>query len=374
MNISGKRLKNFILMVRYFIRAVKNIWFFSTVRTKKGSFDDAILVVYRKSAPLYWLIGDPGLKDRIAYRTLKRHGFQTRVVFDPSTEELQSIPERLVWFNPHHFVFGKTRHADGAHAKNLSDLISLMETGGRKVYPASCDILFWENKFYMHKQMADVEIRHPHSILCNSLEANDFDRLSKELGLPFLIKSPDGYSSNGLVLVKGQSDFSNIMPLKNVIAQEFLNITMDLRLIMVNGVTESFYWRKNPRASEWKPTATSGGATVQFADLPTSAEKLGKEIYDRFGIETFGADICWRDDDTNTEPYILEFSPIYQPNPIPSGGVVSRRYSDFKERTISSYDQAFETLVGELFSKQLLRYRANLRFDPASESRVSVDG
>lgn len=366
MNISGKRIKNLTLTIRYLIRALKNLWFLATVETTKGSLDGAVLVVYRKSVPLYWLVGDPGLKDRIAYRTLKRHGFQTRVIFDPTEEELHSIPERLVWFNPHHFVFGKVRQADGEHAKNLSNLISLIESRDRKVFPTSSDILYWENKLYMHKKMVEFKLSHPRSILHDQLEKENFDKLSNELGMPFLIKSPDGYSSNGLVLIKNESDYHSVTPIKNVIAQEFLNITMDLRLIMVDGVTESFYWRKNPKADEWKPTATSGGATVQFADLPPAAERLGREIYDRFGIETFGADICWRNDDINTEPYVLEFSPIYQPNPIPNNGVVSQRYSDFKERTVFRYDQSFEILVGELFSKQLLRYRAKLRLTTGS--------
>jgi hypothetical protein len=364
MNISGKKLKNFVMGFRYFVRAAKNLIFFALAnRTPCFNGNGAVVIIYQKAVPKYWFVGDPGLKDRIAYLTLKRHGFSTRVIFDPSPEEIQLIPERLVWFNPHHFVFGKERQADGAHAQNLSELISKMESGGRKVIPSSQDILFWENKIFMHQMMANSKLRHPKSIICDSVGPNDFARLAQELGMPFLMKSPDGYSSNGLSLIRCENDFLKAVPALNIIAQEFLNISMDLRLIMVDGVTESFYWRKNPPAKEWKPTATSGGATVQFYDLPNAAEKLGKEIYEKFDVQTFGADICWRDDDISSEPFVLEFSPIYQPNPIPSEAILSRRYSEFKERTIIQYDKAFETLISELFSKQLLKYRAKLRME-----------
>jgi hypothetical protein len=362
MNISGKKLKNYFLIFRYLVRAAKNLIFLITAnRTESIDKNGAVVIIYRKTVSKYWFIGDPGLKDRVAYNTLKRHGFKPRVIFDPTLAEIQSMPERLVWFNPHHFVFGTSRQADGEHSQNLSNLIENIEDGGRKVFPSSKDILFWENKLYMHQRMIEKNLRHPKSKLCKLIELSDYDALATELGVPFLIKSPDGYSSNGLFLVKNIDDFKKVVPADNVIAQEFLNITMDLRLIMVDGVTESFYWRKNPPVKEWKPTATSGGATVQFHNLPISAESLGEEIYKLFGVHTFGADICWRNDDLTSEPYVLEFSPIYQPNPIPSGKIVSLRYSDYKEKTIFDYDNGFEELVAELFSKQLLRYRASLR-------------
>jgi len=362
MNIYGKKLKNFTLVFRYVIRAVKNIAFLIFAnKISCETLNGAAVVVYKKYCFKYWLVGDPGLKDRIAYNMLRQHGFKTRVIFDPSDEDLKNIPEKTIWFNPHHFVFGEKRQSDGVHAKNLSDLIMKMEYGERKVFPSSRDILFWENKLYMHQRMAEQEIRHPKSIICSTLKPEDFQSIVDKIGMPFLLKSPDGYSSNGIILIKSKEDFEKNVPVKNIIVQEFLNITMDLRLIMVDGVTESFYWRKNPPANVWKPTATSGGATVQFHELPDSAEQLGREIYKLYGVQTFGADICWRNDDLSNKPYVLEFSPIYQPNPIPSERLVSQQYSHFKERTIIKYDLAFEKLISELFSKQLLRHRAHMK-------------
>lgn len=362
MNIYGKKLKNFTLVFRYVIRAIKNIAFLiSANKIASQKPNGAVVVIYKKYCTKYWLVGDPGLKDRIAYKTLKQHGFKTRIIFDPTDEDLMDIPEKTIWFNPHHFVFGERRHADGVHAQNLSNLISKMEVGERKVFPSSRDILFWENKLYMHQRMEEMEIRHPKSIIYPILKSEDFQSVVDKIGIPFLLKSPDGYSSNGINLIKTKDDFNSIVPARNIIAQEFLNITMDLRLIMVDGVTESFYWRKNPPANVWKPTATSGGATVQFHELPDTAEQLGREIYKLYGIQTFGADICWRNDDLADKPYVLEFSPIYQPNPIPSERLVSQQYSFFKERTIMKYDMAFERLISELFSKQLLRHRAHIK-------------
>ena len=351
-----------MLVFRYAVRAFKNLAFLITAnKIACEELNAAAVIVYKKYVTKYWLVGDPGLKDRIAYRTLKQHGFKTRVIFDPSDEDLRNIPEKTIWFNPHHFVFGAQRQSDGAHAQNLSNLIAKMENNGRRVFPSSQDILFWENKIYMHQRMAEEGIRHPKSLIFPILKSEDFESIINEMGVPFLIKSPDGYSSNGLNFIRSKEDFEKIVPLNNVIVQEFLNITMDLRLIMVDGITESFYWRKNPPANVWKPTATSGGATVQFYELPDAAEQLGRKIFKLYGIRTFGADICWRNDDLLGEPYVLEFSPIYQPNPISLERVISQQYSQFKERTILSYDRAFERLISELFSKQILRHRIHMK-------------
>ncbi|WP_264291210.1 hypothetical protein [Aliarcobacter butzleri] len=38
---------------------------------------------------------------------------------------------------------------------------------------------------------------------------------------------------------------------------------------------------------------------------------------EKFNLDTGAFDIAWNNDDLNTEPYFLEVSPFYQPNPIP---------------------------------------------------------
>lgn len=360
MKLRGKKLSNFIIGFRYLNRMRKNILFNFRKNAKFiNTNTDSVIIIKKRYAKLYWLIGDPGLKDRLAYQALVNNGFNPRILIDPTEKELSNIKEKLIWINPHHFMFDKNRAEDGLHSQQIAQFIDKLEQTGKTVIPSSHDILYWENKMHMHQQMKEKDIRHPVSIIINDLTQVKFTELKKELGSPFLIKLPDGYSSKGLYLIHTEQQFQNIGRVKKAIAQEFLNIQTDLRLIMVNGETASFYWRKNPKSKEWKPTATSGGATVEFFNLPVAAEKLGREIYEKFGLATFGADITWRNDDFTSEPYVLEFSPIYQPNPISPGQRSTANYNAFKQKTIFKYDKAFEELVTSIFDLQIRNYRKN---------------
>lgn len=360
MKMRGKKLANFIIGFRYLNRMRKNLLFHFSKNIKfLNTNTDSVIIIKKRHAKLYWLIGDPGLKDRLVFKSLVNNGFNPRILIDPTEKELSKIEEKLIWINPHHYMFDKNRAENGLHSQQISEFIKKLEKAGKTVIPSSRDILYWENKIHMHREMKERGLRHPKSIIIDDLTQVKFIELQKSLGCPFLIKLPDGYSSKGLYLVRTEQQFREIGPVRKAIAQEFLNIQSDLRLIMVNGETASFYWRKNPKSEEWKPTATSGGATVEFYNLPVAAEKLGREIYEKFGLSTFGADITWRNDDLSTEPYVLEFSPIYQPNPITPGQRSTVNYNTFKQKSIFRYDKAFEELVISIFDLQIKNYRKN---------------
>jgi hypothetical protein len=48
------------------------------------------------------------------------------------------------------------------------------------------------------------------------------------------------------------------------------------------------------------------------------------------GMRTGAFDICWAGDDLGTEPYYLEVSPAYTPNPRPAASYRDRPYYQFK--------------------------------------------
>jgi len=60
-------------------------------------------------------------------------------------------------------------------------------------------------------------------------------------------------------------------------------------------------------------------------------------MFSRLNIITGAFDIAWQNDDLESEPYILEVSPFYQPNPKPRFDRNLREYGKWK-RSIDFID------------------------------------
>ncbi len=331
------------MLIRHIFRACKSVAFLCRIWFQRPFENpDAVLIIYNKLHPLYWLASDPGLKDRIVHDTLVEQGYTVNVLVNPSAADLLAQSSgALVWFNPHHFIFSVERRAEN-YKNSLHELVRLLDGHFARCIPSHADIQFWENKGYMYKQLALLGVSHPNTKFIENSSDYDWDGET----YPLIIKTEDGYSSNGLWLCRSPADlpFGLISASAPAIVQEFLNITFDIRVICVAGCVVSFYWRMNSPSDEWRPTATQNGATVKFNDLPRSVENLARSIYAQTGCLTYGADICFRNDDLTTEPFVLEFSPIYQPNPTPPKGLVTQNYSSFKKGSVFAYDSAFEAL------------------------------
>jgi len=67
--------------------------------------------------------------------------------------------------------------------------------------------------------------------------------------------------------------------------------------------------------TEWKPTSTSHGSGVDFITFPEKWRDYIISTFQKLQITTGAFDIAWQNDDLETEPYFLEVSPFYQPNP-----------------------------------------------------------
>lgn len=316
------------------------------------------VVIGRKNF-LSWLVSDASVRDRVTYKALKENGFCVSVKTDIECFNKYSSNHKLdlIWINPYRKMFIGDK-SDLPFVEKLSCLISSIEDCAQFVYPRSYDVLFWENKKYMHEFMENNLLRHPKTTYINSI---DLDELAS-IEYPCIIKSLAGYSSNGIWLVRNSDELKSIFinATTGLLIQEFLNIKFDIRVICVFGEVVSFYWRINDISEEWRPTATKNGSTVQFIQLPIAVENLAKDIYNKSGCVSFGADICFKNDDETSDPYILEFSPVYQPNPVPNNGVVTTNYSKFKNGSLSNYESKFESLCYFISNSILLGARKRI--------------
>ncbi|PWH19829.1 MAG: hypothetical protein DDG59_01820 [Anaerolineae bacterium] len=176
---------------------------------------------------------------------------------------------------------------------------------------------------------------------------------------PVLVKEEHSCSSMGLHLLSKAEDFENLLSdqefrKKNqkVVIQALLNIRKDLRVILVGNEIIWHYWRINPSES-WRPTATGYGSRVDFNNFPEKWRQWILEQFSRLGLTTGAFDIAWENDDLESEPYILEVSPVYQPNPKPKFEKNLQNYGKWKKSiTLSdNYHQAYIDLEFQIQSK-----------------------
>lgn len=225
------------------------------------------------------------------------------------------------------------------YSVQLFDFIKGLEEQGNDVFCSSSEILFWENKGYMHRKFDEHQVPTPRTVLLTELNWKSVQILDG----PIVIKEEHSAGSAGIHYFdegKESRDFLESFewhPGETLICQSVVRgATKDLRLTLVAGrvVPEGTYWRvKDPAASgKWTTTASTYNSSVQHDDIPNSiVEQVGR-ILNVLRLRTAGVDIMWENDDLNGTPLILEVSPMYQPNPPKPKRYDSLTYKQYKKR------------------------------------------
>ena len=250
---------------------------------------------------------------------------------------------------------------DSKTSSNYSQEIILkiqeLENKGCIPCPGLNEVKLWENKSWMHKEFDRLSINHPRTEIRKKLISET------SFSFPFLIKEVHSSGSKGVYEVKNVDDIKKYKTVKNddnpVLYQELLQMRKDLRVILVNGRIFLHYWRIN-QSENWRPTSTSHGSKVDFDFFP---EKWRNQIisdFMKFRCASGAFDIAWQNDDLESQPYILEFSPFFMPNPRPSDKFANRPYSDYK-RTLFSKEPYFKSYVDSIYliKHETLQYYLN---------------
>jgi len=250
--------------------------------------------------------------------------------------------------------YGSDRFDDYKYLDYVSILIFIskeLEKQGNEVFPSSSEISLWENKSKMHELFSERGIRCPHSIIVN---VKNVDVVGvEEFPYPALIKEEHSCSSEGIYRVNNADEAKSIISSefivknnKNIILQELLEMRKDLRVILVGKKIVLHYFRIN-LSDEWKTTSTGSGSRVDFESFPEEWRDWIIETFSRLSMVTGAFDIAWQNDDLSTEPYILEVSPLYQPNPIPKNETDLSTYGEWKKsvRLSNSYQEAVVDVI-----------------------------
>ena len=221
-----------------------------------------------------------------------------------------------------------------------------LEIQNNTLFPKKNELIFWENKIYMHKKFNDLDIKSPKTFI------KSIDDKTIDLQFPFLLKEPHSCASKGVHLITNQQEYFlliNDIKFKfnnnEFLLQELIPMRKDLRVIIVNNEIVSYYWRIN-KSDTWKPTSTSYGSDVDFNNFPTIWKDLIFENINKLNLTAGAFDITWYNDDITTEPYFLEVSPVFQPNP-KIGYIEDTPYASYKNsiRLYNSWEYNYINII-----------------------------
>lgn len=238
------------------------------------------------------------------------------------------------------------------YAAQMIFISKSLEQQGNKVFPSGHEASMWENKAYMHDFFDAVGINTPKT---EHIKINELSNIA-DSDFPLLLKEEHSCSAMGVHEVVCKDNIRNLLNdcgfVNNnptIIRQQLLNIRRDLRVILVGGDIVWFYWRIN-LSDEWKPTSTGHGSKVDFENFPEKWRAWIVQAFESLGMITGAFDIAWNDDDLESEPYILEVSPFYQPNPKPLFDHNLHGYGDWKKsiNLSDNYQVAFVRLMDDI--------------------------
>lgn len=199
----------------------------------------------------------------------------------------------------------------------LLGTVKALESQNNNLFLSSAELEYWENKDFMHEKFKELDISHPKSFVENTKNLAVFNSLP----YPFIIKEVNSQGSKGLHKIENSETLLSIakdLAIKgeqHVIVQQIVNMTKDLRVTIIGEEVVLAYWRINPPNTEWRPTSTTHGSTVDFGNFPEHWKSYFIEITKRMKLTAAAYDVCWEHDDVQTQPMILEVSPSFQPNP-----------------------------------------------------------
>ena len=222
------------------------------------------------------------------------------------------------------------------HSNYSYCLLKKLESNSCILHPKAEEILYWENKVFMHKEFERLNIKCPRTTIVDF----NSDLLNIAHTFPILIKEPYANHSKGIYLIKSLDELiskaSVIFSYSNCfLVQDLVNMTKDSRTVVVNGQIVYHYWRTKEKSNEFKTTSTSNGSKLDFSEHTEKNKEIIIDYTKKLGLSQAAYDITFENDDENNPPIVLEVSSSFLPNPIPKGDMLNHPYKNFKNKPIT---------------------------------------
>lgn len=238
------------------------------------------------------------------------------------------------------------------HSNYSYYMLKKLEENNCILYPKPEEILYWENKVFMHKEFERLNINCPKTIIVDYKS----DLSTIDLTFPLLIKEPYANHSKGIYLIKNLDDL--ILKSKLIFSysnyfliQDLINMTKDSRTVVVNGEIVYHYWRSKEITTKFKTTSTSNGAKLDFKQHTEKNKKIILDYTKKLGLSQAAYDITFEDDDENNPPIVLEVSSSFLLNPLPEGKFLDLPYINYKKKSIKFGSQRAKQMLDFKFNK-----------------------
>ncbi len=340
-------------MFRIIRRAFFLIYLFKKTNFKGISNDDNDIIVWAPIFSWKYFVRDRILIDFAHINFLSRNKIKFKIVLRKNIGKYHNKKIFIAYdFEENLFSFKD-------YTKQLYFIICQLEKQNNLVSPCSNEYLYWENKKYMHEMFDKMNVSQPETRIVNSFSELDINKLQ----FPFLVKEVHSCQSNGIFKIE---NVNHLLQLKHklendcFLIQELLNIRRDLRVTLVGNEIVHFYWRIN-NSSEWKPTATGNGSSVDFINFPTQWKEFIIAEFLKLNLVTGAFDVAWQNDDLSTKPLILEVSPTYQLNPITFDLKHLNKYGKYKKYSIIGTNNYLDAYIDQTFKvvDKIMKIRLN---------------
>lgn len=226
------------------------------------------------------------------------------------------------------------------YTRQAQEFAKGLEAQGNRLFCSSDEILYWENKAYMHERFDELGIPTPPTKL---LTREAWPSIPFDVE-PVLIKEEHSAGSFGIhyfdTAAEARAFVANyrFRPEETLIMQAAISgATQDLRVTVVGDaiIPSASYWRKKSGCAlsshVWTSTATTYGSLVEHADVHESARTFVTECRQKLNLRVAAFDLMWPDDDVRREPFVLEVTPYFQPNPPKPARYRHWTYKKYKE-------------------------------------------
>ncbi|HKY14507.1 MAG TPA: hypothetical protein VJM33_06245 [Microthrixaceae bacterium] len=328
------------------VRAVpwRNVW-----RAHDRSASVVVWIHHRYPVgwPTYVLREDTLVKDVALVTALAEAGVRFRFVTGTAIDELR---DATVVYSIHNYNPDRIPN----YSESLMKTLRAAEARGNTMLPSGDEAEYWENKVFMHRRFDELGVHAPRTIVLRRGE----DVPAGLPAFPLLVKEPHSSGSAGVHRVADADELAAARARHEaagedeLLIQELVDMRRDMRVTLVDDEIVHHYFRINT-SDEWQPTSTRRGSVVDFETFPEEWRGHIVETFARLGLRTGAFDVCWAGDDLTTEPYYLEVSPAYTPNPPPAAAFRDRPYYEFKKHLWGkdSYPRASVALVFTIHHK-----------------------
>lgn len=173
-------------------------------------------------------------------------------------------------------------------------------TEGLVVIDDPVSIVKCTNKVYLNEILTKAKIPVPKTMVVHKY---NYDTVAKTLGFPCVLKQPDSCSSQGVVKVNSEEEFSQRLEelfshSELIVAQEFTPTTFDWRIGVLDKkpiyAARYFMAKDHWQITKWKSSKKAiGGAheCVELSDVPSNIMKFALKSANLIGDGLYGVDI-----------------------------------------------------------------------------------